>query len=179
MAEQKKRGLLRGAGPLGVMRRIALALGGLAAVAGFSAPSQAAQCARTVSVDVVSIDQPIVNSRLGVSNVNGMMFALRQDVRPISPTNPDIRALIQTGTTASGQPIFGRNAKLRDDKRPRPLVLRVAAGDCLTVNFENLLAPVPNPFHVLVDRDGIGNDPNPVTADQDPQIPTFVDEQVA
>ena len=28
---------------------------------------------------------------------------------------------------------------LRPDKRPRPLVLRVAAGDCLTVNFENRL----------------------------------------
>jgi hypothetical protein len=175
MPVEAKRGPASGPGPLGAMRRIALALGGLAAMAGFAAPSQAAQCARTVSVDVVTIDQPIVNSRLGVSNVNGMMYALRQDVVPIDPAAGGITALINDPVTG----LQRRNAKLRDDKRPRPLVLRVAAGDCLTVNFQNLVAPAPNPFHVIVDRDGIGNDPNPVTADQDPQIPVFVDEQVA
>jgi hypothetical protein len=34
---------------------------------------------------------------------------------------------------------------LRPDKRPRPIVLRVAAGDCLTVNLTNLLAYQANP----------------------------------
>jgi hypothetical protein len=34
---------------------------------------------------------------------------------------------------------------LRPDKRPRPLVIRVAAGDCLDVAFQNLLAPSANP----------------------------------
>ena len=38
--------------------------------------------------------------------------------------------------------------KLREDKRPRPIVLRVNEGDCLQVNFQNLLNPaslvVPN-----------------------------------
>ena len=34
---------------------------------------------------------------------------------------------------------------LRPDKRPRPIVLRVAAGDCLTVNLTNLLDYKANP----------------------------------
>ncbi len=33
---------------------------------------------------------------------------------------------------------------LRPDKRARPLVLRMNAGDCLAVEFENLLAPIPS-----------------------------------
>jgi hypothetical protein len=151
----------------------AAALGGLATLGATSAQA-AITCARTLTADVVTIDMPIVNNRLGASNVNGMMFALRGDVRPISTTNADITALI---TDAAG--VQKRNAKLRDDKRPRPLVLRVAAGDCLDVKFQNLVAPAPNPLNAPVDRDGIGNDPNPVTADGMPQITTFVDEQVA
>src|SRR5512134_3267610 len=149
-------------GPLGATRRTALALGGLAALAAFSAPAQAVVCEREITADVVAIDMPILNNRLGASNVNGMMYALRQDV-------VDIR----------GGPLASGNAKLRDDKRPRPLVLRVAAGDCLTVKFQNLVNPRPNPLNAPVDNDGIGNDPNPVTADGLPQIPVFVDEQVA
>jgi manganese oxidase len=141
---------------------------GLALLAATQAHAQIT-CARTLTADVVTIDMPIVNNRLGASNVNGMMFALRGDVRSISTTNADITAMI-------GQ---RRNAKLRDDKRPRPLVLRVAAGDCLTVNFQNLVSPVPNPLNAPVDRDRIGNDPNPVTADGFPQVNVFVDEQVA
>ena len=43
------------------------------------------------------------------------------------------------------------NVALRPDKRPRPLTLRVAAGDCLEVQFQNLLSPAPNPFRAPVD----------------------------
>jgi hypothetical protein len=136
--------------------------------------SAAITCTRTLTADVVAIDMPILNNRLGASNVNGMMYALRGDVSPISTTNADIAAVITDPVTGAQR----RNAKLRDDKRPRPLVLRIAAGDCLDVNFQNLVAPVPNPLNAPLDRDGIGNDPNPVTADGFPQITTFVDEQV-
>src|SRR6185503_13493828 len=54
---------------------------------------------------------------------------------------------------ASGKPesaggvLAKGNVALRPDKRPRPLVLRMAAGDCLTVNFQNLLTNVSNPFN--------------------------------
>ena len=52
---------------------------------------------------------------------------------------------------------------LRPDKRTRPLILRVAAGDCLDVTLTNLLAPVGEsattrcpasvpPFNILVDE---------------------------
>src|SRR5258708_15136922 len=54
-----------------------------------------------------------------------MMFALQRDVVPIS------------GTT-----LTAGNVQLRSDKRPRPLVLRMNVGDCLTINFTNLLAPI-------------------------------------
>ncbi|WP_236580289.1 hypothetical protein [Rubrivivax sp. A210] len=112
---------------------------------------------------------PILNNRLGASNVNGMMFALREDLVDIGSNKSE----------KSGGLLTAGNVKLRDDKRPRPLVLRVAAGDCLTVNFANLLKVAPNARNFLIDRDGIGNDPNPVTADGAPQIPVPVDEQVA
>jgi len=162
-------------------------LTGLALVVGAAPASAAITCARTVTADVVTIDMPILNNRLGASNVNGMMFALRRDVVPINTALAGgITALItetQTVTNEAGVTstitVQKRNAKLRDDKRPRPLVLRIAAGDCLDVKFQNLVAPAANPLNAPLDRDGIGNDPNPVVSDGTPQITTFVDEQVA
>ena len=88
----------------------------------------AVTCARTVTADVVVFDQPLMYNRLGAQNVNGIIYALRRDVVPLGSAT----------TLAPGQ------VTLRPDKRPRPLVLRVAAGDCLTVNFQNLLAPNAN-----------------------------------
>ena len=164
---------------LGILAGVTLAIGATPAIAAIS-------CNRTVTADVVSIDMPIANSRLGASNVNGMMYALRRDVVPInSALAGGISALISTTQTVTNEDgttttvtTQRRNAKLRDDKRPRPLVLRVAAGDCLDVKFQNLVAPAPNPLNAPVDRDGIGNDPNPVTQDGLPQVTVFVDEQV-
>ncbi|WP_236580360.1 hypothetical protein [Rubrivivax sp. A210] len=130
--------------------------------------SAAITCTRTITADVVALDMPILNNRLGASNVNGLMYALRQDVVDIT-TNKSEKA---------GGVLTAGNVKLRDDKRPRPLVLRVAAGDCLTVNLANMLKTLPNSRNFAIDRDGIGNDPNPVTPDGKPQITTSVDEQV-
>ncbi|NJD06020.1 MAG: hypothetical protein FIA97_05925 [Methylococcaceae bacterium] len=100
----------------------------LAALA--STGNASAACSRTITADVVAIDQPLMFNRLGATNVNGMMYALKRDVV----------------ASSSGSPGPG-NATLRLDKRPRPLVLRVAAGDCLTVNFENWLSPSANPHN--------------------------------
>jgi len=94
------------------------------------ASAQACTAGNTIQADVVAIDQPLMWNRLGAQNINGMMFALAQDV--ISLSGQD------------GQPT-NRKWALRPDKRPRPLVLRVPAGSCLQVNFENRLAPVANP----------------------------------
>jgi len=112
-------------------------LAAVLAVAGLSpnAMAQAPACARTITANVVALDQPLMYNRIGAQNINGMMFALRRDVVD-TLTN---RSEIAGGVLRPGQ------VQLREDKRPRPLVLRVAAGDCLTVNFLNLLSPVANP----------------------------------
>src|SRR5690606_4445931 len=99
-------------------------------LAGIGTQTEAAvQCQRTLVANVVAMDQPLMFNRLGAQNVNGMMFALRNDVVDASGV-----PLHRGGLAAPGQ------VTLRPDKRPRPLVLRVAAGDCLTINLQNLLA---------------------------------------
>lgn len=86
----------------------------------------APRCARTLTADVVALDQPFFWNRLGAMEPQGMIYALRRDV-----------------VSSSGS--FGLqpgNVQLRSNKRPRPLVLRMNVGDCLRIEFENLLNPV-------------------------------------
>ncbi len=90
-------------------------------------PIGIAVCARTVQADVVALDQPWFWNRLGAVEPQGMIFALKRDVVPINAT---------LGLVAG-------NVQLRSDKRPRPLVLRMNVGDCLQINFTNLLAETP------------------------------------
>src|SRR5512145_2009640 len=113
-------------------------------------------CARTLTADVVAFDQPLMFNRLGAANVNGMMYALKRDVVNKSTLVP---LTVNAAGAVAGQ------VMLRPDKRPRPLVLRVAAGDCLNVTLTNLLAPVANPNNAI---------PNSV-----PPFNIVVDEQVA
>ncbi len=89
------------------------------------ATAYAHECERTITADVVALDQVFFWNRLGVVQPQGQMFALKRDVVPIDPAG---------GLTAG-------NVKLRDDKRPRPIVLRMNVGDCLEINFTNLLDP--------------------------------------
>ncbi len=113
-------------------------------------------CARTLTADVVAFDQPIMFNRLGAANVNGMMYALRRDV---------VNKSTQAPLTVNAAGAVAGQVMLRPDKRTRPLILRVAAGDCLDVTLTNLLAPVANPNNV-----------------QPASVPPFkilVDEQVA
>ncbi len=102
-----------------------------------SSASAAFNCSRTLTADVVAIDQPLMFNRLGAQNINGMVYALRRDVVDDS-SSP--RPLTEEGIIAKPGHVF-----LRPDKRPRPLVLRVSAGDCLTVKFQNLLSHNANP----------------------------------
>src|SRR4029450_9011195 len=78
-------------------------------------------CARTLTADVIAFDNPIMFNRLGAANVNGMMYALRREV-----VNKSTLAPIPANPPAT----LAGNVMLRPDKRPRPLVLRVAAADC-------------------------------------------------
>ncbi|MFK3775889.1 manganese-oxidizing multicopper oxidase MnxG [Pseudomonas sp. NPDC089406] len=94
----------------------------------------AAQCQRTLTANVVALDQPLMFNRLGAQNANGMIYALRQDV--VDERNVPL--------TRGGAAVPGK-VTLRPDKRPRPIVLRLAAGECLTVTLTNLLAYQANP----------------------------------
>jgi len=98
-------------------------------------------CERDVMADVVAIDKPLMYNRLGAGNINGMIYALKRDVVNLST--------LQTLTDNAAGAIPGQ-VDLRGDKRPRPLVLRVREGDCLTVNLTNLLTPAANPFNPVV-----------------------------
>ena len=84
-------------------------------------------CERTVKANVVALDQVIMYNRLGTVNPGGMIYALKQDVVAIDP----LKGLV------------AGNVRLRSNKRPRPIVLRMNNGDCLQVTFTNLLSPTP------------------------------------
>ncbi|MBT4077290.1 MAG: hypothetical protein HOE78_11965, partial [Gammaproteobacteria bacterium] len=131
------------------MRSVTLSLGGLLVAGSLSyspEASAAVTCARTLSADVVAIDQPIMFNRIGAQNINYMVYALRRDV--VDSNNVP---LSEGGVATAGQ------VSMRPDKRPRPLVLRMAAGDCLQVNLQNLLTSTANPFNV----DPLIGQPNP------------------
>jgi len=120
-----------------------------------SGPALAQMCARTLTADVVLFDQPLMFNRLGAQNVNGMMYALRRDVINMTSGEP----LTPGGAATPG------DVALRPDKSPRPLVLRVRVGDCLTVRFQNLLTPAANPFDPPENRSGM-----PFTLVKDNQV---------
>lgn len=120
----------------------------------------AVRCERNLVANVVAFDQPLMFNRLGAQNANGMMFALRRDV----VDEHDV-SLAYGGVAVPGK------VALRPDKRPRPLVLRVAAGDCLTINLQNLLDYQANPNKHVEGAEGEEN-PNAIDAFK-------VDEQVA
>ena len=75
-------------------------------------------CSNTITAKVVAFDQIYTYNRFGAFNPAGMMYALAKDV---------------VGSTPGG-------VSLRADKRPRPIVLRVNEGDCLSILFTNYLS---------------------------------------
>ena len=77
-------------------------------------PQPPPTCNRNISADIVALPHAIMLNRLGASVPDGLVFALKSD------------------TLGSGT-----NARLANDKRARPLVLRANVGDCLTITFTN------------------------------------------
>src|ERR1044072_215684 len=123
-----------------------LCAGVVALLAVSSAHAQTTTCERTVKADVVALDQPFIYTRLGEITPAGMIYALKRDVVAIDPSKG----------------LVPGNVQLRPGKRPRPIALRMNVGDCLQVNFTNLLAP------------DIAN-LNPSTAANDPNAPEAPD----
>src|SRR5205807_7862089 len=90
-----------------------------------------ASCSRTLFANVVALDQPIMVNRLGSYIPGGMIYALARDV--VSSSSSPVSC--SSGQCQPGQVV------LRDGKRPRPIVLRMNMGDCLVVQFTNLVEP--------------------------------------
>ncbi|MGD8931223.1 MAG: hypothetical protein PVI52_01545, partial [Chromatiales bacterium] len=124
----------------GAYQRLSVCVSGLLAVLAAVPVAQAVQCGRTITANVVVLDNPTVFNRLGAQNPNWISYALQRDV---------VDAVTQI--PCSQAPCTAGNVMLRPDKRPRPLVVRAAAGDCLTVNFTNLLSPINNPNNAIQD----------------------------
>ena len=95
---------------------------------------------RFIRTEVVALDQPWMWNRLGASQPQGMMYALKRDVVsldvPLDEHGNDI-------LPADPIPLKPGNVRLRSGKRPRPIVLRANVGDVLEVHFTNLLAEDP------------------------------------
>jgi len=130
MSRRKRIKARNGVGP------VAGALASLAAITAAmmtsgSALAQSASCERELTADVVALDQSFFYNRYGASNPAGMIYALRGDVVDSSTGKGE----------AQGASLRPGRVALRKDKRPRPLVLRMNVGDCLTINFQNLLSP--------------------------------------
>lgn len=99
---------------------------------------------RTVCADIVALDQTLVYNRFGSFNPYGMMFALRRDVVPasIDPQKYDADAcggVDGTETYTGAEKLLPGKVRLKDCKRPRPMVLRANAGDTLRLRVTNLL----------------------------------------
>jgi hypothetical protein len=92
-------------------------------------------CRRTLTADVVALDQPFFWNRFGAVEPQGMIYALRRDVVHMDDAD---------GLPPSDRPLQAGKVMLRRDKRPRPLVLRMNVGDCLRIDFQNLLNPDVN-----------------------------------
>ena len=97
-----------------------------------------------VHADVVALDQIIVYNRFGSFDPYGMIFALRRDVSEsagLGDASAADACATKTGAeTGTGELMAGK-VRLKDCKRPRPLVLRARVGDVLRINLKNLLRP--------------------------------------
>jgi hypothetical protein len=99
------------------------------ATRGGASPAAASACTYTVTAQVVALNSPIISNRIGAGLPDGMIFALAGDVESVKP------GLTDWTQWQAGQ------VQLKSYKRPRPLVLRVNRGQCLEVEFRNLLTP--------------------------------------
>ncbi len=109
-----------------------IAVAGVATLA-LPTGAHAQVCSRSIAAKVVALDQVFFWNRMGAVQPQGMIYALRRDV--VDKTTG--KAESEGGTLTAG------NVKLREDKRPRPITLRMNVGDCLQIVFQNLLAPSP------------------------------------
>ncbi len=126
-------------------------------------PPSAPTCERTIVADVAVLSQPLNYNRLGARQQTSQIFALARDVEVSGAgqddpwiwlidtpewkayetcrATPGADCMPQLNTVAQTYHLdVTKNAvRLRQDHRPRPMVLRANVGDCLEVNLANLL----------------------------------------
>src|SRR5438132_7178183 len=105
-----------------------------------SQPAPPFACNRAIAANVIALDQPIMLNRLGSEIPGGMIYALARDV--VSTENP--------GASCAAAGCKPGQVRLRDDKRPRPIALRLGVGDCLTITMTNLVTPNPTPDNLQI-----------------------------
>lgn len=107
----------------------------------------ACRAENTTLAQVVALEQIYVYNRFGAFNPGGMLYALRRDVVASSGDGEEVAGFedgdpIPLAPDATADAALAGNVRLRADKRPRPVVLRVNEGDCLRIVFTNLLSPI-------------------------------------
>ena len=103
---------------------------------------RAAAC--DVRANVVAIEHAYQYNRFGAFNPAGMIFVLRHDVVPASYDAKAEEGYLKLSLAQRYEvKLAPGKVRLRADKRPRPLVLRVNEGSCIEVTFTNLLSPAP------------------------------------
>lgn len=140
-----------------------LTSGLLAFTNGLAVSTARAETPRIVHADVAALDHLLVYNRFGSFNPFGMIFALRRDVTAMTEATSRPSADFcaeQTGSEAGTGKLEPGEVRLRDCKRPRPLVLRANAGDILEITLTNLLRPdqpgVSSAFAVPPQKAGAG-----------------------
>src|SRR5437867_1065696 len=100
-------------------------------LAALSTAARAQSCQQKVTAEVVALEQPFMFNRLGSAQPQGTIFALKSDVVDLG------------GKSCAEVNCQPGQVMLRQDKRPRPIVLRANVGQCLQIKFTNLLSPQP------------------------------------
>jgi manganese oxidase len=95
----------------------------------------ASNCVRLITAEIVALEQSIVLNRYGAFNPASMLYALMSDVVMVDDKGVESPLTKDNLSQAPGK------VRLRSDKRPRPVVLRVNEADCLEVRLHNLLMP--------------------------------------
>ena len=99
----------------------------------------------TVLARLVALEQVYIYNRFGAFNPGGMLYARRDVV--IGDDDGEGEAEVHSGEAIPLTPdadvdrALAGNVRLREGKRPRPIVLRVNEGECLKIVFTNLLSP--------------------------------------
>ncbi|MGB3179138.1 MAG: hypothetical protein WBA90_14800 [Albidovulum sp.] len=135
--------------------------------------SEGAPGERIVCANMGALDQALVYNRFGSFNPFGMMFALDRDISVLNNGNASKEGMAdvltadrcdeKTGVEFGhlNQTLEAGKVRLKDCKRPRPIVLRVNVGDTLLIQVNNyLFEPKAPDFSKNYCKRGRTNDSN-------------------